>query len=89
MAPTIEEWDAAWTTDGPKFPGGSFAPAYCSHTMIFNWLGFRAVSVPCGFVDRLPVGLQIAAWPGREDVVLRIANAFQHAFPHDERPPVS
>lgn len=89
VAPTIEEWDAAWTTDGPKFPGGSFAPAYCSHTMMFNWLGFPAVSVPCGFVDGLPVGLQIAAWPGREDVVLRIANAFQQAFPRDERPPVS
>jgi amidase/aspartyl-tRNA(Asn)/glutamyl-tRNA(Gln) amidotransferase subunit A len=89
VAPTIEEWDAAWTTDAPKFPGGSFAPAYCSHTMIFNWLGFPAVSVPCGFVDGLPVGLQIAAWPGREDVVLRIANAFQQAFPRNERPPVS
>jgi amidase/aspartyl-tRNA(Asn)/glutamyl-tRNA(Gln) amidotransferase subunit A len=89
VAKPIPEWEAAWTTDGPSFPGGSFAPAYCSHTMLFNWLGFPAVSVPCGFVDGLPVGLQIAAWPGREDVVLRVANAFQQAFPRPERPPVS
>jgi len=89
VAKKIPEWDAAWTTDGPSYPGGSFAPAYCSHTMMFNWLGFPAVSVPCGFVDGLPVGLQIAAWPGREDVVLRVAGAFQEAFPRPERPPVS
>lgn len=89
IAPTIERWDAAWSSEGPSFPGGSFAPAYCSHTMIFNWLGFPAVSVPCGFVDGMPVGLQIASLPGREDLVLRIAAAFQRAFPRAERPPVS
>ena len=84
-----DEWDRAWTVDGPSFPGGSFAPVYCSHTMIFNWLGFPAVSVPCGFVDGMPVGLQIAAWHGREDVVLRVAQAFQKAFGRDERPAIS
>jgi amidase/aspartyl-tRNA(Asn)/glutamyl-tRNA(Gln) amidotransferase subunit A len=57
--------------------------------MIFNWLGFPAVSVPCGFVDGMPVGLQIAGWHGREDLVLRVAEAFQQAFPRDERPQVS
>jgi amidase/aspartyl-tRNA(Asn)/glutamyl-tRNA(Gln) amidotransferase subunit A len=57
--------------------------------MIFNWLGFPSVSVPCGFLDGLPVGLQIAGWPGREDKVLRVANAFQSAFPRPERPQVS
>ncbi|MCU1346711.1 MAG: putative amidase protein [Acidimicrobiia bacterium] len=88
-ADTTEDWDANWTVRGPSFPGNSFAPVYCSHTMIFNWLGFPAVSVPCGFVDGLPVGLQIASWHGREDVVLRVANAFQEAFPRNEKPPVS
>jgi amidase/aspartyl-tRNA(Asn)/glutamyl-tRNA(Gln) amidotransferase subunit A len=57
--------------------------------MIFNWLGFPAVSVPCGYVDGMPVGLQIAAWPGREDLVLRVASAYQQAFPRNERPPIS
>jgi Asp-tRNA(Asn)/Glu-tRNA(Gln) amidotransferase A subunit family amidase len=89
IAAKVDEWDRAWSVDGPKFPGGSFAPVYCSHTMIFNWLGFPAVSVPCGFIDGLPVGLQIASWPGREDKVLRVAQAFQEAFPRPERPSVS
>ena len=88
-ATTVEEWEAGWTVDGPSFPGGSFAPVYCSHTMIFNWLGFPAVSVPCGFVDGLPVGLQIACLPGREDKVLRVAAAFQQAFGRHERPIIS
>jgi Asp-tRNA(Asn)/Glu-tRNA(Gln) amidotransferase A subunit family amidase len=86
---TVEEWDRRWTVDGPSFPGGSFAPVYCSHTMIFNWLGFPAVSVPCGYVDGMPVGLQIASWHGREDLVLRVAAAFQQTFPRDEHPTVS
>ena len=89
IAPTVTDWDAAWTTQGPSYPGGSFAPAYCSHTMIFNWLGFPAVSVPCGFVDGMPVGLQVASAPGHEATVLRIARAFQQSFPRHERPPVS
>lgn len=89
IAATTSEWDRIWTVDGPSFPGGSFAPVYCSHTMLFNWLGFPAVSVPCGFVDGMPVGLQIAAWHGREDLVLRVAAAVQQAFPRDERPRVS
>jgi Asp-tRNA(Asn)/Glu-tRNA(Gln) amidotransferase A subunit family amidase len=89
IADTTLDWDANWTSRGPSFPGGSFAPVYCSHTMIFNWLGFPAVSVPCGFIDGMPVGLQIASWHGREDLVLRVARAFQKSFPRDERPSVS
>ncbi|MGE0307436.1 MAG: amidase [Acidimicrobiia bacterium] len=89
IADTTADWDANWTVNGPQFPGGSFAPVYCSHTMIFNWMGFPAVSVPCGFIDGMPVGLQIASWHGREDLVMRVARAFQTAFPRDERPAVS
>jgi Asp-tRNA(Asn)/Glu-tRNA(Gln) amidotransferase A subunit family amidase len=89
IAPKVEDWERGWTVDGPSFPGGSFAPVYCSHTMIFNWMGFPAVSVPCGFIDGMPVGLQIAAWHGREDLVLRVAEAFQQAFPRAEHPAVS
>jgi amidase/aspartyl-tRNA(Asn)/glutamyl-tRNA(Gln) amidotransferase subunit A len=88
-APRTEWWDQAWSSDGPSFPGGSFAPTYCSHTMIFNWLGFPAVSLPCGFVDGLPVGLQVASSPGREDLILRVAEAFQRSSPRPERPLIS
>lgn len=89
VARAIPEWEAAWTTEGPNYPNGNFLGSYCSHTDMFNWLKFPAVSVPCGFIDGLPVGLQIAGWPGSEPTVFRVANAFLQANPRWERPPVS
>jgi Asp-tRNA(Asn)/Glu-tRNA(Gln) amidotransferase A subunit family amidase len=87
---TIEEWAEVWTTGGANFePHGLFAPVYTSHTHRFNWLGFPAASVPCGFVDGLPVGLQLVGLPGNEATIFRVANAFQQAFPQPEHPPVS
>jgi Asp-tRNA(Asn)/Glu-tRNA(Gln) amidotransferase A subunit family amidase len=89
LAPKVETWNGWWTTDGPSFYHGTFAPVYCSHTWMFNWLAFPAVSVPCGFVDGLPVGLQIVGPPGSDAKVMRTAVAFQKAFPRHERPSVS
>jgi aspartyl-tRNA(Asn)/glutamyl-tRNA(Gln) amidotransferase subunit A len=88
IARPIAEWEAGWTTDGPSFPHGSFMGAYCSHTDMFNWLKFPAISVPCGFIQGLPVGLQIAGPPGSEGRIFRAARAFQAAFPRTERPAV-
>lgn len=89
VARSVEEWADAWTTGGAKYQEGQFAPTYVSHTVMFNLLGFPAVSVPCGFVDGLPVGLQIVGWPGSEPRILQLAAAFQRAFPRNERPQVS
>ncbi len=89
LAMETAAWEDAWTSGGPKFPGGSFMGSYCSHTDMFNWLKFPAVSVPCGFVDGLPVGLQIAGPPGSEAKIFRAAFAYQKAFPQLGRPPVS
>lgn len=50
--------------------GRSFTmTSYSAHTGMFNVLGFPVVSVPCGFVNDLPVGIQIAGLPGREDTI--------------------
>lgn len=67
-------------------PGAASYTAYCG---LFNWLKFPSVSVPCGFVDGLPVGLQIVGPSGSEAKILRLAQAFVQAFPRHERPPVS
>lgn len=90
VAPTIEEWAEWWSGTGPvPFPHGTFAPHYTSHTHMFNWLGFPAASVPCGFVSGLPIGLQVVAWPGSEDKILRFAQAFLSSSPREEHPTVS
>ena len=83
----IEDWNDCWTINSPQYPHGSFAGVYTSHVMLFNWLSMPAFSVPAGFVDGLPVGLQIVGKPGSEAKMFKIARAFQKAFPHDQRPP--
>jgi aspartyl-tRNA(Asn)/glutamyl-tRNA(Gln) amidotransferase subunit A len=87
IASPIEAWDRAWTLDTRSFPHQNFSSVYTSHTAMFNWLGWPAISVPCGFVDGMPVGLQIVGQPGSEPLVFRAAYAFQAAFPRPEQPP--
>jgi aspartyl-tRNA(Asn)/glutamyl-tRNA(Gln) amidotransferase subunit A len=55
----------------------------------WSCLGLPAASVPCGFVDGLPVGLALAGRRFGEDVVLRAAHAFQRVTDwHERRPPL-
>jgi aspartyl-tRNA(Asn)/glutamyl-tRNA(Gln) amidotransferase subunit A len=50
------------------------------NTRPFNVWGLPAVSVPCGFTKGgLPIGLQIAGPHWREDLVLRLAHAYEQA----------
>jgi aspartyl-tRNA(Asn)/glutamyl-tRNA(Gln) amidotransferase subunit A len=50
--------------------------------------GLPAASVPCGFVEGLPVGLSLAGRPFGEETVLRAAHAYQGATDwHERRPP--
>ena len=39
--------------------------------------GFPAMSVPCGWAGGLPVGLQVVAPPGREDLVVAVGGAVE------------
>ncbi len=50
------------------------------NTRPFNALGLPTISAPCGFTaSGLPVGLQISGAPGRDDLVLQIADAYEQA----------
>jgi aspartyl-tRNA(Asn)/glutamyl-tRNA(Gln) amidotransferase subunit A len=50
------------------------------NTRPFNVWGLPAISVPCGFTQSgLPIGLQIAGPHWREDLVLRVAHAYEQA----------
>ena len=49
-------------------------------TISANLSGIPALSVPCGFsVDGLPIGMQLLAAPFKEDVLLRVAYAYEQA----------
>ncbi len=48
------------------------------NTRPFNVWGLPAISVPCGFTQGgLPIGLQVAGPHWREDLVLRLAHAYE------------
>ena len=58
-------------------------------TVPINLAGVPAVSLPCGFAGRLPIGLQLIGRHFQEDLLLRAANAFEEATPfHLKRPEV-
>jgi aspartyl-tRNA(Asn)/glutamyl-tRNA(Gln) amidotransferase subunit A len=57
-------------------------------TYPYNLTGMPAISVPCGFdSDGLPIGLQIAARPLGESILLRAAAAYEAAHDWKERRP--
>jgi Asp-tRNA(Asn)/Glu-tRNA(Gln) amidotransferase A subunit family amidase len=54
--------------------------ALLRNTRPFNVWGLPAISVPCGFTKSgLPIGLQVAGAHWREDLVLRLAQAYELA----------
>ncbi|MFM8409611.1 MAG: Asp-tRNA(Asn)/Glu-tRNA(Gln) amidotransferase subunit GatA [Alphaproteobacteria bacterium] len=59
-------------------------------TISVNLAGLPALALPCGFdAAGLPIGLQLIAPAFREDVALRVGDAFQRATDwHERRPPM-
>jgi aspartyl-tRNA(Asn)/glutamyl-tRNA(Gln) amidotransferase subunit A len=54
----------------------------------WSCLGLPVASVPCGFVDSLPIGLALVGRRGADATVLRAAQMFQQATDwHERRPP--
>lgn len=52
------------------------------YTISANLAGIPAISIPCGFTKKgLPVGLQILAKPFNEEMLFRVAHAYEQASP--------
>ena len=64
------------------------ARLFTMYTSPFNLTGLPALSMPCGFTRAgLPIGLQLAAGPWREAVLLRAARAYEAATDWSGRHP--
>jgi len=90
----IKEYEAAFSevdviagpvAPEPAFPIGSKADdplaMYLADalTVPISVAGVPALSVPCGFVDGLPVGLQLAGARWQEDKIIAVAHAYEQA----------
>jgi Asp-tRNA(Asn)/Glu-tRNA(Gln) amidotransferase A subunit family amidase len=71
--------------DGPEQP---LAPVLARTLAVFSLTGQPALSVPCGFVDGLPVGLQIVGRPFEDDTVLRVGRTYEAVTDWHRRQPM-
>lgn len=81
---------------GPAFDVAAEAPmgeapdewSWCPYAYVFNMTGQPALAVPAGFDDGgLPLGVQLAARSGREEMLLRLGRAVEAALAIVERRP--
>jgi aspartyl-tRNA(Asn)/glutamyl-tRNA(Gln) amidotransferase subunit A len=58
-------------------------------TLPINIAGIPAISIPAGFADNLPIGMQIMGKPFNEGTLMRIAFAYEQATDwHKRKPPL-
>ena len=78
-------------TPGRPAPAGERAPGLGQDfAKMFNCSGFPALALPAGFSTSppgLPVGLQIAARPFEEEMIYRVAFAYESENHWHERRP--
>ena len=62
-------------------------------TISCNLAGLCGISVPCGFTGsqpRLPIGLQLLGRPFREEIILKLAHAYEQSTDwRKEKPPIA
>jgi amidase len=82
--PPVLGW---FTAEGPDHEGGRIA-SFIPYTAQFNMTGQPAVSLPLHWTpDSLPVGVQLVAAYGREDVLVQVASQVERAAPWADRRP--
>jgi amidase len=82
--------ELGWFTSGGAESEGQRVVSFIPYTAQFNMTGQPAISLPLHWTpDGLPVGVQLVAPFGREDLLIRVAAQLEHAAPWaGRRPPV-
>ena len=76
-----------FTAEGPEGEG-SRVVSFIPYTAQFNMTGQPAVSLPLHWTpDDLPVGVQLVAAYGREDLLIQVASQIEQAAPWAQRHP--
>ena len=95
LSPTTANVSPPWGTYNLSKPGVTidrfakemFAPAV-QHTIPHNLMGTPAISLPLAMHSTgLPIGVQLAAKPADEHVILQLATALEQAMPWSGRVP--
>lgn len=74
--------------DGPPLPEGT-PPGFQGIIPAGNLAGLPALVLPCGFADKMPLGLQVVGVPFSENTLLAIGREFQARTDwHKRRPPM-
>lgn len=81
VAPQIEEGELTVPEDARR--------GFVSFTFMMNFTGLPAVTVPCGLVRGMPVGLQLIGRQGTEGMLLDLAARFQERVFRLPESPVS
>jgi len=78
-----------FTAEGPETEGHRIS-SFIPFTSQFNMTGQPGISLPLHWTpDGLPVGVQLVAGYGREDLLVRVASQLEQAAPwHDRHPPI-
>ena len=92
----FEKYDALVTPTSPTVPfkmGEKIddpVQMYLSDvcTLPINIAGLPAISIPAGFAEGLPIGMQIIGKPFSEETLLKIAYAYQQATEWHQRKPL-
>jgi amidase len=82
--------ELGWFTAGGPQEEGKRVASFIPYTAQFNMTGQPAVTLPLHWTPGgLPVGVQLVAGYGREDLLVRVASQLEQAAPWGERhPPV-
>ena len=89
VSPTLGKTAMEIQEDRPITSKEAAMPLPFILTPTFNLANGPALTLCCGFNSRdLPMGLQIAGRPGRDDMVFKVAHAYEQSTPwHKRKPP--